>query len=95
LSEVWFTTRSTITRMPRSRAVRTNSTKSPWVPELGVDAVEVGDVVAVVAVRGRVEGHQPQAGDPELGEVVDAFGQSDEVPVPSPSQSMNVWTSRQ
>ena len=38
-----------------------------------VDAVEVGDVVAVVAVGRRVERHQPQAGDAELGEVVDAL----------------------
>jgi hypothetical protein len=35
LSEVWLTTRSTMTRMPRSRAVRTSSTKSPSVPRRG------------------------------------------------------------
>src|SRR3712207_9431504 len=34
-----------------------------------VDAVEVGDVVAVVALDGRIEGHQPQAGHAEVGEV--------------------------
>ena len=44
-----------------------------------VDAVEVGDVVAVVAVAGRIEGHQPQAGDAEVGEVVDPLGEPDEV----------------
>jgi hypothetical protein len=33
--------------------------------------VVVGDVVAVVAIRRRLEGHQPQAGDAEPGEVVD------------------------
>ena len=37
-SLVWLTTRSTITRMPRSRAVRTNSTKSPAVPSRGSTA---------------------------------------------------------
>src|SRR4029453_15139805 len=45
----------------------------------GVDAVEVGDVVAVVALGRRVKGHQPQAGDAEVGEVVDALGQAREV----------------
>src|SRR3712207_1791793 len=47
--------------------------------QAGVDAVEVGDVVAVVALGGRVEGHQPQAGDPEVGQVVDALGEAREV----------------
>src|SRR5690606_12556091 len=42
-------------------------------------AVEVGDVVAVVALGGRVEGHQPQAGDAEVREVVDPLGQAREV----------------
>ena len=44
-----------------------------------VDAEQVGHVVPVVAVGRRVEGHQPQAGDAELGEVVDAAGQPGEV----------------
>jgi hypothetical protein len=44
-----------------------------------VDAVEVGDVVAVVALGGRVEGHQPQAGHPEVGEVVDPLREAREV----------------
>src|SRR3712207_4635321 len=47
-----------------------------------VDAVEVGDVVAVVALGGRVEGHQPQAGDAEVGQVVDPLGQALEVTAP-------------
>ena len=34
-SEVWFTTRSTMIRMPRSFAVRTNATRSPRDPRLG------------------------------------------------------------
>ena len=65
--EVWLTTRSAITRMPRSFAVRTNSTRSPSVPSRGSTRVEVGDVVAVVAIGRRVEGHQPEAGDAEVG----------------------------
>ncbi len=36
-----------------------------------VDAVEVDDVVAVVAVGRRVDGHQPQAGDAERRQVVE------------------------
>ena len=44
-----------------------------------VDAVEVGDVVAVVAVGARVEGHQPQARHAEVGEVVDALREPGEV----------------
>ena len=44
-----------------------------------VDAVVVGDVVAVVAVRRRVHRVEPQACDTEAGEVVEAAGQSDEV----------------
>ncbi len=42
----------------------------------GVDAVEVDDVVAVVAVRGGEERHQPQAGDAESVEVVDALDEA-------------------
>ena len=47
--------------------------------EPAVHPEQVGDVVAVVPVRRRVEGHQPQAGHAELGEVVDALGQSRQV----------------
>ena len=48
-------------------------------PEPRVDAVEVGDVVAVVLARRGVERHQPQARDADAGEVVDALGQAREV----------------
>ena len=44
-----------------------------------VDAVVVGDVVAVVAVGGREERHQPQAGDAQVGEVVHPLGEPLEV----------------
>ena len=40
-----------------------------------VDAVEVGDVVAVVAARRGVERQQPQAGHAQAGQVVDPLGQ--------------------
>ena len=42
----------------------------------GINAVEVGDVVAVVSLGRGEEGHQPDAGDAEAGKVVDAFGQT-------------------
>ncbi len=44
-----------------------------------VDAEEVGDVVAVVAPGGRVERHEPQAGDAEVGEVLHALGHAPQV----------------
>ena len=44
-----------------------------------IDPVEVGDVVPVVAVRRRIERHQPQARHPELGQVVDPLAHSPQV----------------
>ena len=44
-----------------------------------VDAVVVGDVVAVVAVRRRVERHQPDAAHADAGEVVDALDKPGQV----------------
>ena len=73
-----MTTKSTITRRPRSRAWRMASTKSPSSPAADRPR-EVDDVVAVVAVRRRVERHQPQAGGAEAREVVDALDQAGEV----------------
>ena len=76
---MWLTTRSAITRMPRSVRGADELDEVPEVAQPRVDAVEVGDVVAVVAVGRRVERHQPDAGDAEVGEVVDALGQPAEV----------------
>ena len=44
-----------------------------------VDAVEVGDVVAVVAVRCGEERHEPDDAHADPGEVVDPFGEAGEV----------------
>ena len=52
------------------------------VAQTRVDAVEVADVVAVVAVGGRIERHEPEARDTEIGEVVDAAGEAGEVADP-------------
>ena len=68
-----------MTLMPCDSAVWMNSVKAPRSPEPGIDAVEVGDVVAVVSLSRGEEGHQPDAGDAEPGKVVDAFGQTVEV----------------
>ena len=53
-----------------------------------VHAVVVRDVVAVVAIRGGLEGHQPQTADPDPGEVVDPLGEAGQVTgaVPVPVQ---------
>ena len=46
---------------------------------VGVDRAVVGDVVAVVAQRRRVERQQPDRRDAEVGEVVEALGEPVEV----------------
>ena len=48
-------------------------------PVVRVDARVVGDVVAVVTKRRRVEGEQPEGGHPELVEVVELVGEAPEV----------------
>jgi len=48
-------------------------------PEPLVDAVVIGDVIAVVAVGGRVERHEPQARHAQVGEVVEALHEAGEV----------------
>ena len=47
--------------------------------EVRVDAAVIGDVIAVVAARRRVERHQPQRGDAELLQIVQLLGEADEV----------------
>jgi hypothetical protein len=44
-----------------------------------VDAVEIRDVVAVIAVRGRVEGQEPEAGAAERLDVIQPIGETLEV----------------
>ncbi len=61
-------------------------------PVVRVDRIEVGDVVAAVAKRARVEGQQPDAVDADLLQVVELVGEPDEVagavvvPVEEPAQ---------
>jgi hypothetical protein len=43
-------------------------------------AVVVADIVAIVTVRGRIEGQQPEAGDAKPGQVGQPIRQPDEVP---------------
>ena len=46
-----------------------------------MDSVEVRDVVAVVFERRRIDGHQPDAIDPEVADVVELFGQPAQIAV--------------
>src|SRR5262249_50740395 len=46
-----------------------------------MNAVEVGDVVAVVLERGRVNRHEPEAIDAQVAEIVELFGEAAEVAV--------------
>ena len=69
-------TKSMITRMPRSCAASTNSTKSPRVPNSGSTSVKSADVVAAVAQRRPEERRQPDAVDAEPLEVVELLGQA-------------------
>ena len=70
-SDVWLTTRSTMTRMPRSLRLVRELDEVAERAEARIDAVVVGDVVAVVAPRRRLERQQPEAGDAQAGEVVE------------------------
>src|SRR5687768_2053959 len=47
----------------------------PW-----VNAVVITDVVTVVAVQGGVEGHEPDTGDTDAGEIIEALRQAAKVP---------------
>jgi hypothetical protein len=49
--------------------------------EGGMDLAEFGDVVAVVLQGGGVDGHQPEAVDAQLLEVVELGSQADQVAV--------------
>ena len=48
----------------------------------GVDAVIIGDIVAVILQRGGVDGQQPDAVHPQVLEVIQLLGQAGQVAVP-------------
>ena len=78
-SDVWLTTRSMMTLMPRlSRLVQQLGEVAEGA-QPRVDAVEVGDVVAVVAARRGVDRVQPQAGHAEPGQVVQPADEAPDV----------------
>ena len=62
-----------MTRMPSRCASSTRRPTSATVPHSGATDQVIRDVIAAVAKRRRVEGQQPQAVDPEPGEVVQLF----------------------
>ena len=68
-------TSSVMTRRFRRCASRTNCLKSLARAVLRVDVVIVGDVVAVVLARRRVEGQQPDGVDAEILDVVELADQ--------------------
>ena len=68
--------------MPRSLRCADDLDEVAVVAQPRIDPVEVADVVAVVAVGGRIERHEPQARDSEVGEVVDAAREPGEVADP-------------
>ena len=57
-----------------------------------IDARVVGDVVAVVDHRRRIERQQPEARDAQVLQVVELLGQAAEVAEPSPLPSKNERT---
>ena len=77
--EVWFITRSAITRMPRWCACVDELPEVVDGPVVGMDREEVGDVVAAVAQRRRVHRQEPQAVDAEPLQVVELLDQPAEV----------------
>ena len=83
-SELWFGTRSRITRMPRAWASATSRSKSARVPKSRVDVAVVGDVVAEVEHRRRVERREPDGVDAErrrcaVVQVVESAGDARQV----------------
>ena len=47
--------------------------------EIGIDVAVVGNVVAVVAARARIERQQPQRGDAEIAQIVEPLGQAGKI----------------
>ena len=69
--DVWQGTRSISTRSPRSWAAATSRSKSSSVPKTRVDVRVVGDVVAEVGQRRRVDGREPERVHAQPREVVE------------------------
>ncbi len=51
-------------------------------PEIRIDVEIIGDVVAVIAQRRRIEWQQPDGGDPQLLEIIQLVDQTAEVAHP-------------
>ena len=71
-SEVWLTTRSITSLMPRSCSAGDQRVEIVQRAEQRVDVLVVADVVAVVVHRRAVDRRQPDHVDAELGQVVQA-----------------------
>ena len=77
--EVWFGTRSTMTRRPRPCARGEQRVEVGERAEERVDVAVVGDVVAGVGLRRHVERGEPDRVDAEFGEVVEVLGDTRQV----------------
>ncbi len=78
-SDVWLTTRSMTSRMPRACSASTSVVEVGQRAERRVDAAVVADVVAVVVLRRRVDRREPHDVDAEALEVVEVPGDAHEV----------------
>ena len=67
-------TSSVMTRMPRSWASWRNMLEVMQRAVVRMDAVVIGDVIAVVFQRRRIKGQQPERRDAEVLEVIEFFG---------------------
>ena len=70
-SDVWLTTRSITSFMPRSCIAASSSSNCSSVPNVGSMSLVVADVVAVVVVRRPIDRRQPDDVDAEVDEVVE------------------------
>src|SRR5215472_14861007 len=78
-SDVWLTTRSMSTRMPRCFAPWGEFDKISDRAVARIDAVIIGHVVAVIAMGRDLEWHQPDGRDAETMQVVEAAHQTLEI----------------
>ena len=81
-SEVWLTTRSMTSLMPRSCSAGDQLVQLLQRAEQRVDVLVVADVVAVVVHRRAVDRRQPDHVDAQLGQVVQPLGDAGDVAGP-------------
>ncbi len=78
-SDVWLTTRSIISLMPRACMRRQHGVEVGHAAELRLDGAVVADVVAVVVIRRRIHRRQPHHVHPQGLQVVEPGGDAGDV----------------